>query len=236
MIDQSRTRWNVAIDMPIASGVTKLNEGAALVQVLENGEAKVKLSAGAANEIFAGVSYSQLMTPDSAVDVRTYTVPATPFKITLPNKILDIAQVQIKKADGTVFTVDAGAPTGTTDVQGATGSDVLTFHSADEGASVTVTYRYALTVFQARALAGDGIPGIGNPVQASGSVGVIQDGTVYTDQFNPANDWTAANVADIKTGANGYFVRGGSGAAVKGFVVGTPTTDRPYLGIRFQTP
>ena len=236
MIDQSRTKWYIAKDMPIASGVTKLDEGSALISVIENNEAKVKPSTGGSNnEIFVGVAYSQMDAASVSTDVRTYTIPASPYTVTLPNTpVGGVTAVLVKDSTGTVYTVAATAPSATGNVQlvGA----VLTFHSSDVGKTVTVTYKYNLTVFQARSLTGDGILGLGNPVSASGSCGVIMNGLVFTDQFDPGADWGAANVADIKAGANGQFQRGGTGATVtNAYVIAVPSVDKPFLGLQLRS-
>lgn len=236
MIDQSRTKWYIAKDMPVASGVTSLTEGSALVQTIENGEAKVKNSTGGSNnEIFVGVAYSQMDAATVGADVRTFTIPASPYQITLPNMPNGgYAAVLVKEVGGSVYTGATTSPSGTGNFQLPNSSNVITFHSADVGKTVTITYKFNLSVLQARMLTGDGILGLGNPVQASGSCGVIQNGLVFTDQFDPAADWGAANVADIKAGANGQFQRAGTGATVSGYVISVPSMDRPFLGLQIR--
>ena len=231
MIDQSRTRWDIAKDYPVAAGVTKINEGSALVLSMENGVGKVKNSSGSNSEIFVGVAYSQMDTPSVGMDVRTYTVPAGRV-INLPNIPTAITAIGIKSG-AAAFTLAGTAPAAAGAVQYTTGTS-LTFHADDVGKEVTVTYKHELTINQQRWMAGDGIPGVGNPVAASGSVGVIQNGTVYTDQFDAAADWGAANVTDIKAGASGQFIRGGTGATVTGYVVAVPAVASAYLGIHFR--
>jgi hypothetical protein len=101
------------------------------------------------------------------------------------------------------------------------------------GNNVTVTYKYALTVVQARALQGDVQPGgyVGSYV---GQTGLAKRGTIYMDQFDASVNWAAAT--GLKLAANGQITnQAGAGVALPGaYVVAVPTQEVPFLGLEFS--
>jgi hypothetical protein len=100
------------------------------------------------------------------------------------------------------------------------------------GNSVRVTYKYALSAVQARALQGDVQPG-GYAGEYVGQVGLLKRGIIYTSEFNAAVNWAAAT--EIKLGVNGIITdQTGTGAAIKGYVVSVPNVETPFLGIEFS--
>jgi hypothetical protein len=101
------------------------------------------------------------------------------------------------------------------------------------GHTVNVTYRYTLTVPEARAMNGDVIPG-NYAGLTTGSVGVIQAGTIYTDQFDSAVNWQAATAVEL--GASGILTNqgGASNVVVPCTIIAIPTVDYPFLGLEFD--
>jgi hypothetical protein len=95
-----------------------------------------------------------------------------------------------------------------------------------------VTYKYALSAVQARALQGDVQPG-GYAGEYVGQVGLLKRGIIYTSEFDAAVNWAAAT--EIKLGVNGIITdQTGTGAAIKGYVVSVPNVETPFLGIEFS--
>lgn len=230
MLDVSNTRPGTSTELPVYSLAGAVEEGVALIHIPEGGLGKVQPSTGGANtNIFAGVALGYYTLPTQGVRVEEITVPSgAPYTVTLKAAPLAPSTGMLVKHNATVYTYDAAA-----DATGeyAVADKVITFNSADANKKVVVTYRYTLSLQEALALTGDGVPGAVAPAAVTQTIGVIQKGVVYTDKFDTNDDWAAADIADIKAGANGFFQRGGTGAAVRGYVVHVPSADKPFLGL-----
>lgn len=207
----------------VAAGVTIAAEGQALVRAVGAPASGVAPSAAAsANEIFAGFAVAGVsaspMAPAYATKVETFTVPVS--------GIVALAFTPVAGQVG-VFDNTAAAVVATPTVVANT---VTTLTS---GNVVTVTYRYALSVIQARALVGDTQPG-GHAGLVVGQIGVIKRGTIFTSEFNASVNWAAATA--IKVAAGGQITdQTGTGATITGaYVVSVPTADVPFLGIEFS--
>ena len=125
---------------------------------------------------------------------------------------------------------DSGeAIAGDTTVSGKTVSNT----NLTEGLNVRVVYKYAMSVVEAKSRLGDIQPG-GPAGAVVGQIGFISRGTVYTNCFDTAVDWTKAT--SIKLGANGIVTSGDDkeGTEIKGYVVAQPTAMYPFLGIKFS--
>lgn len=207
----------------VAPGAVILAEGQALVRASGAPAAGVLPSTGQASDIFVGFAIagtSAAPFPESYTNkVEEFTVPAS-----------GIVTLQLTPVAGQVFIFDntTGAPaTGTT----VTGKNISGLTPGDD---VVVTYKYAVSVVQLRALQGDVQPG-GYVGAYVGQIGVIKRGLVYTSEFDASKNWSAATA--IKLAANGQLTdQSGSGVAIVGYVVATPNQDQPFLGIEFSAP
>jgi hypothetical protein len=67
-----------------------------------------------------------------------------------------------------------------------------------------------------------------------GSIGVIMEGIVYTDQFDAKANFadTSMSLCVTATGLVGMQASNGTLAAIPGSVVSVPGVDTPFLGIR----
>jgi hypothetical protein len=205
-------------EVAVASGAVMTTEGQALIRAATLG---VTVSAGAAGEVFAGFSIigvsANPLTPAYNTKVETFTVPASGIVS------LAFAPVagQVGVYDNTT-SAQVAAPT-------VVGQTVTTLTVGD---IVTVTYRYALTVNQAKALVGDNQPG-GYAGAVVAQVGVVKRGIVYTTEFDASKNWAAATA--IKLAAGGQVTdQTGTGVAIQGYVVEAPSVTNPYLGIEFS--
>ena len=176
--------------------------------------------------VFAGTSAAPFSEPYYN-KVEQFVVPST-----------GIVTLSLTPIAGQVSTYDTTTDTFTADptVSGANVSGLTA------GDTVNVTYKYALTVIQARALFGDIQPGgyIGNYV---GQIGVITRGTIWTSEFNAAQNWTAAGSAEnvVVLAANGQLTLGTPGTAgaaplavPNAIVIGIPGQEVPFLGLTFD--
>lgn len=213
-------------EFALASGAQVAYDGQVMVRSTSNAAAGVLPSTGVAGELFVG--FANLQTTSSpvqeafAVKVETYTVPATQ-QITLTSTPTALSQVSV--SDQTTGSIVA--PAGLT----LTGA-VLGGAGLVAGNTVRVTYRYNLTVNQARSLYGNVNPAGygGNQIN---TCGVATRGLIYTNMFDAGVDWNA-NGTTLKAAAGGIVTASGSGAAINGYVTSTPSTDKPFLGIEFS--
>jgi hypothetical protein len=221
MIVSALTKIENSGEAILAPGAVVLAEGQAMVRSSGSQSAGVLPSAGASGEVFAGFAFAGLSAapmPEAYTNkVETLTAPAG-GSITL----------QFTPVSGQLYVWDntAGAVVASPTITAATISGLTSAHS------YTVTYKYALTVLQARALYGDVQPG-GYAGATVGQIGLIKRGTVYTSEFDASVNW--ATVTSIKLAANGQLTsQAGSGVVINGAVVGVPSADYPYLGIEFS--
>lgn len=231
MINFAATRIDRSVARAVAPAAMVLQEGQALVADL-TAEGGVAPSAGASGEQFVGVSLSQQRTLSAFPAVEEFTVPATPYTVTLAHTpIAATMAVETIDASGNkvaAYTVITSGTVATTQAKSV--ADTVAFYSDAAGLLVRIRYRWAPTAVQAQMLQGDVLPG-GDVGAILNSVGVIVAGDVYTSEYDTSVDWDQAAPA-IKTGANGLFTIGGSGAALTNArVISRPSTASPYLGI-----
>ena len=208
-------------EQAVAPGANITAEGQALIRVTGAQSTGVQQSLGAATEVFAGfavMGVSAAPVPALyATKVETFVVPGS--------GIVQLSQTPVA-GQLAVFDNTAAAAVATPTVVGSTVT------SLTAGNNATVTYKYALTVVQSRALQGDVQPG-GYAGASVGQIGVAKRGLIYTDQFDASVNWAA--VTGIKLAANGQLTsQAGAGAAIVAYVVSLPTQEVPFLGLEFS--
>lgn len=221
----------------LASGITTMDEGTALVYVLENGVGKVKPAAGGANEVFAGVALGNPIMSTQTNRVETFTVPGTaPYQIKLARTPVGdpLVVVEANSSGGTKVTLAKNASASAT--QYAISGNVVTLDSSFAGRTVRAQYAHALTVQELI----QGPYGFdSNRVTDLGSVpavGIISVGEVFVDNFDPLADWeTWSGSNPVKLAANGKFTLGGSGATVDAAVIAVPSVASGFLGLKIQS-
>lgn len=233
MIYFSQTRIVNSVERPVAQGHIIDAEGAALVYDNTGGVIAFRQASGAADEVFAGVSFNMVTTLTNKPTIETFVVGST-GKVTLAEtplpgsvRVVDEANkaiVEAAAASATAYAIDAANPA--TFV-----FDTATF----EGKTVTVAYTFAPTVAQAMYYQGNVIPG-GPAGQYLGQISVITNGDVATDRFDTASDWSTA--VGVKLGASGIFVAVANVAdAIKGIqILALPSGDSGYLRLQVNAP
>jgi hypothetical protein len=217
-------------DVLVAPGAVILAESQALVVAAGNQAAGVLPSTGTASDIFAGFAIagtSALPFPEAYTNkVETFVVP-TGGVITL----------SLTPVAGQVLIYDVTTnsyPTVTLSGQNLSG---LT-----PGDTVNVTYKYAMSIIQQRALFGDVQPG-GYSGAYVGQIGLITRGDVWISEFDASKNWAAASntgANQVCLAANGQLTLGTPGTAPAGIAVpncivtGIPSQTIPYLGLRFS--
>lgn len=207
----------------LSKGAVITAEGQALVAVADG----LKPSEGVEGEHFAGFVCQRVSaTPfleDFYVRVEELTV-ATAGAVVLAREPLS-AQVV-----GLVNIATGEAIDGDTTVEGA----VVKNANLTEGLQVRITYKYAMTVVEAKSKMGDIQPG-GPSGALVGQVGFVSRGTVFTNFFDTTVDWKKAK--KIQLAANGMITADkGNGVVIDAFVVadGYPSAMYPFLGIKFS--
>jgi hypothetical protein len=185
---------------------------------------------GTTSDIFVGFAIagtSALPFPESYTNkVEQFVVP-TGGTITLSET----------PVAGQVFVYDTTLATAVTTftVPGATISGLTA------GDTVVVTYKYAMSIIQERALYGDVQPG-GYAGAYVGQIGLVTRGDVWITEFNASMNWAMAGTTgnSICLAANGQLTlgtpnTGSAGNALSNVIVtGVPSMTIPYLGLRFS--
>jgi hypothetical protein len=208
-------------EMAVAPGAVIDAEGMVLVRASGAQAAGVMPSTGGTSEVFAGFSIAGTSAAPFMEGFtnkqETFVVPST-GRVTLqfapvPNQVF-------------VYDVTAGAAVSSPTVSGKS----ITGLTA--GDQVVVTYKYALSVVQARALQGDVQPG-GYSGAYIGQIGCIKRGVIYTSEFDASVDWTAAT--GVKAAAGGQVTnQAGSGITLPAQIIATPTSEVTFLGLEFS--
>jgi len=212
---------------PIVPGGVVVAEGQALISNVEGGTRGVTQSNGSAGEVFAGVAVFERAPLDTLPRVNDLTVEDTGHTITLDRTPVGGTSA-IRVVDTTTNTVLVAGDPANAGEYSISGS-VITVNTARDGNSITVYYRFSPTVLEAKNIQGDIRPG-GTAASLYGRIGAITIGDVYTTEFDQTVDWTVDNIV-VRTGANGRFTIGGSGAIVPCSVIAAPTQDSPFLGL-----
>jgi hypothetical protein len=216
------SKFELTSEVLVAAGAVIVAEGQALVRVIGATAAGVMPStASTATEIFCGFAVagtSAAPFPEPYTNkVETFVVPAS-----------GIMTLQFTPVGGQVIVFDN---TLNTSPSFTTSNNKITVTSGF-GDSVTITYKYALTVIQRIALFGNVQPG-GYAGSTVNQVGTVTKGLVYTSEFDVSVNWAAAT--SIKLAPNGQITdQSGSGAVIPAYVVSLPTVDYPYLGLKIS--
>ena len=160
--DLKRSHFSVILERKVTTGEVVTEEGLVLIAVLDpaTGEETVQVAAGGSAEVVMGFAIRDNADNATTSEVEEATVPATgTLEVQLSNTNLvastpgdgSTAQIQVSvPIDAAILTrVDGSSPgDGEVGIEPVTG--LLTFHSDEAGKDVVVTYRYNLTVAEAR--------------------------------------------------------------------------------------
>lgn len=211
----------------VAASIAVLDQGYALVSVIEDGVLKVELSTGVADEDFRGFSQNKFQNPQYAVNTQEFSAPgATPYVYNLAKTPFGV-EYNFYIAGTQAVVVTTGTPTtGQVKVE-ANGK--LTFAAADAGKDVKAVYRYQLTQAEAIFLFGnDPVPFVRQEeVQTS----IVEVGLVFTDAYVISDDWATAKYAYLA--ADGLLTTDDTGTRV-GPVAGLPYANEGFLGVEIS--
>jgi hypothetical protein len=229
MIYGPLSKYPDSAEAAVAPGVVIFAEGLALVRAVGAQSAGVLPSTGTAADVFAGFSLAGTSAAPFAEGymnkVETFVVPATGG-----------VSLQFAPVAGQVFVFDttAGAAVALGTGLALTGQN-LAGTGLVAGDEVTVTYKYPLSVVQARALFGDPQPG-GYSGAYIGQIGLIKRGLIYTSEFDSSKNWAAATGIKLAAGGQLTDQSGTGNALAMAAIVALPGSDVPFLGIEFAAP
>lgn len=210
-----------------------LEEGTALVHVLEGGISRVQPSTGGANEIFMGMSLGRPTLPVIVPYLETVKVPASGAPEVTLARSLNGSEIRATRVEGnTRTTLTAGNPGTTANTYSVSGNK-LTFNAADAGKTFDLAYRYAITYQEA--IFRYNFDGYGYDNRTSiGAIGVVSTGILYTDNYDILSDWAGfTGSTPIKLAPNGRLSLSGNGVAIDGIVMELPSNESGgFLGVR----
>jgi hypothetical protein len=227
-------------ELDVLSSYGPINDNGLVMQaVYENGRRKCRPSNGAANSIFEGFSKGVVGSgPPSTI----------PFAEIIKTNSAGVARLSFPLSAAGILTVIPGdgygnaplsptaspttAPADGTHYQLAADNQTITVQAVNS--DLFVVYKYSPTTENARWIYGDFIPG-NQAHNQFGRIGVVFNGIVVTDMFDPAVNWASVTDASdanrLRGGANGLVTVGGNGCLIPGKVVSIPTPDLPFLAI-----
>jgi hypothetical protein len=252
--DLTRSEFQVVRDYEIAAGVNVTEEGTVLVREAgPSGTEVVRPSPGAATtEIPLGVALHSYITADTFTATVSRTIPTVaPLTVDVGRtNIVDVGgtiaeALGVASGSGALTTITPGVPaSGQMSLVLTTG--IATFHADEAGQTVVITFRWNLTVTEAREILRQSHVnrGFSGANGAEHQFNRIQVGVgrcvVYTTMFDAGATWVVDGAGgDVPVlEAGGIFstnTRNGTGTPF-GRVVSVPTVGDPYLGIEYVTP
>lgn len=232
--DLKRSHFSIILEKEVLPGEVLTEEGVLLVASLDpaTGTEKVAASTGTANEVVAGFAIRDNADNATTSEVEELVVPTTPNPLTVQLSNNNLVATQVRVVGAVTGALTEGNPVNAGEFSANDATGVLTFNAAQQGEAITVTYRYNLTVAEARLKFFQ--RNINNEASALfGQVGVGHGhGEIFTDQFDASVDWSAGPA--ITSGANGQLTVGGTGSTLDARVISVPNVNNPLLGIAFD--
>lgn len=233
MFDTERSFFNDLRERPLAAGAVLAEEAQAMVLVSDGvAGSAVQPSAGSGGELFAGFAICDAKKVATEVVVETVTVPSSsPYQVTLRNSNIIVAESRAyNNTSSSAMALTCPTPGATQYC--VTLAGLLSFNAAQAGDSVTIFYRYNLTLAQAMEKFHQ--RNINNTAQdyfSTVALGCLE-GEIFTSMFLASD--TFALLANVYTGAGGKLTTTATGALV-GYVSKLPTTTDPLLGVVYRT-
>lgn len=232
-IEKSKIDPRNVKEFKLHSTIDELVEGQGMAGVWENGEIVAKPSSATQYELFLGFALTRLSYPTKEVVVEILAAVATTLTLSY-TPVTPSTDMRVETLGGTAI---AYAGSGPGDGQFTISGNVVTLHADESGATLKVTYKRALTIEEAeRKYFKSGDLATREAGSVTRSVGIIQRGVVFTDQFIAADAWGAYNNnAQIISTASGLLTLASvNGGKVNGKPVAAPGVDSPWLGVQFD--
>lgn len=210
----------------VAPGAVIDHEGMVLVRSKTAQFQGVKPSTGTADDLFAGFSIAGT---SAAPFIEGFANKQETFSADIVGTSVEL---QFAPLPNQVFAFDLSTNAAVTPIT-VTGKTVS---GLTPGHAVQITYKYTLTVVQARSLQGDQQPG-GYSGAYVGQIGLLKRGLIYTSEFDASKNWMAAT--EVRTGAGGQVTdqsgsAGGPGVVIPAQIVAIPSSEVTFLGLEFS--
>lgn len=230
MLQLANTRFGSTFNRAVATGETIWTEGVALSYVMEQGQAKVRASKGTAGEVFAGFSLSRNSESRRLTEILSVKVPPTaPYTVELTHTPIT-GQIAIR---GLTLAAGATPAAGEFKLSGKT----LTFNAAQANAVFEVSLAFVPSIYEAvAALGNDPVGGLAS--SSVGTIGVIKEGDVFTDQFDVTADWVGNGVDPVSLylGADGRVTTKVGGTLLTSVtVIQVPNSGNAFLGMSVRS-
>lgn len=237
--------WSVPRPV-LSTDVALIQEGMALVGVVEGGVVKVGRSTGATSGALArveGVAMSPRRTFGQNLVGVTVTAPVGGGTVLLQNTTTNLTDIGAFLATTGVAVAVSTSAASSSNIQSTTdsttGLTALTFDASLAGNTYNVYYNYPMSALVETGLYGNPYPGFA-PSDILQQVGIIRIGNVSTNCFDPAANWySSSNPAPlVKVIAGGLFTDSANAAA--GFIptnvsiTGLPTPANPWLDLEIH--
>lgn len=225
-VDLKKTWFSHTDVCPLTVGATVSEEGCGLVAVLEDGIEKVRCPVLPADAAAKVAGFGVFRQKDFTVRpiVQSVVVPtAMPYTVQLDHQNIVPGQIRCYDETAAAPVIPVVDP-----VHG-----VLTFLVGAAGHTVTVTYKYNMTMAEAKMLYQEAPTNYPDPNYFS-TVGVGKGkGRVFTTFFDAAVDFSAATAIKLATGGMITDQTGAGPEVVGARVVQLPTATDPVLGLEF---
>jgi len=211
MLIFDKTRVTESFEYPVLASAMVTAEGQPLVSDYSSGQFTVKPAVATATDKFVGVSFSQQITPIAfPYYEQVIADSANPSSLSRANLYSGTVRA-VGSTTGALTVVGVAPAAGEVQVNLINGT--LTFNAAQNGETVTVSYRYTPTTVEELTVQGNITPG-GTSSFVLNSSGVITKGEIYTSEFATTIDWsTAASSGWTVAVKNGLFTAYATAAA-----------------------
>lgn len=234
MFDLNKTYYSDSKERPVKAGAVISEEGQLLVYVddLAGGMAVQPCTTGASQRL-AGFALTDAMKVLTETVVDVVTVPTGGGTVSLGNtNIVSGSERVVASTTGLLAEVCPTPGAAEYCLVDATGA--ITFNTAQAGQTVTVTYRYNLTLQQTLERFHE--RSVNNRAQDYfSSVGVMcEEGEIFTSMYDTSVAYTIG--ALVYPAAAGKVSSVAAGAAPIGFVSKLPSVADGFLGVKFDLP
>jgi len=234
VVDQTRTRYTITFERPIAAGVAVVVDGMAMVgDYTDPVNEAAKPSAGSGSEKFLGtaiigvVNVPNLPLVEEVVAPTVSPAAAVTFSI---QRTPEVSSYNAFRLD-TGLALVAGVPSSANALFSRTGTTV-TVGGLLMGVTIRSVYTYAPSFsevfnrFHQASINFDNVQGLLSQCAIGGGIG----SEIFTNFWDALNG-QFVNGAAVSLGAAGKFTAGGAGNVI-GVVIKAPTTDDSTLGFR----
>lgn len=231
MLNMNFTKITRSKEGILAAAQTCSVEGLCMISIIETGEERVKASANGSSDKYIGFSYGEVLSPVTKSYVETVVVPSgSPYTVTLKHNNLVASNIFAYDNTNTQALTEGNPATTANNYSVVDATGIMTFHSGQAGASVTVTYRYSPTA-QELIMEDTLTITTQKATDVLGQIGLAMGGEIYTDQYDAAVNWATSTTPEV--GNAGIVTEGGSSAAIPNCtVIHVPTASNPFLGLR----